>query len=121
MCSFYKMPPKTQRATSKNASDSEHVLTKLQARINQLQMEKSDLQDALKRTQITLQHMENSKPRPKANIDWTHVFSSKLKNLNIENNECDTDSLGATSSELSIDEEVSCSEEGEETDAPEGE
>ena len=117
------MPPKKSAMTSsKNAElQVSNQVSKLQARINQLQMEKSDLQDALKRTQITLQHIENSKPRPKANIDWTHVFSSKLKNLNIENNECDTDSLGATSSELSIDEEVPCSEEGEETDASEGE
>ena len=126
------MPPKTFR--SKNANDEQktketptsspapllRTISNLQAKIDQLKMEKSDLQDALRRTQFSLEHMEASKPKPKANIDWSFVFNKKKENLELDINGSDTDHERATSDELSGDEEIPSPSESETDETTEG-
>ena len=76
----------------------------LMNKISRLEAEKQDLQDALRRTQVSLEEMQKEPKAKKAStVDWSLLFP-KTKNMTHHlKDEFDSSDDGAASSECSID------------------
>ena len=117
---IFKIPRKSAAVEKgSSANDMKMQNMKLQNMIYRLESEKQDLQDALMRTQATLEHVQKPKEKTSPSVDWSLLFARinpQAKNLTCDvTDEFDSSDDGATSSQCSLSDEE---QEPEEEDNP---